>query len=104
LIGDFQSGRNRVILTKPKILGLGLNLEIATRQVFSGLQDSYLSYYQGVKRSNRVGSTHPLNVHLPVTQVEYPMIESVLRKAGRVQADTETQERLFKENGYGVTV
>jgi superfamily II DNA or RNA helicase len=104
LIGDFQSGRNRVILTKPKILGLGLNLEIATRQVFSGLQDSYLSYYQGVKRSNRVGSTHPLNVHLPVTQVEYPMIESVLRKADRVQADTEIQERLFKENGYGVVV
>jgi hypothetical protein len=28
------------------------------------------------------------------------MIDTVLRKAGRVQHDTEEQERLFKEVGY----
>jgi hypothetical protein len=30
------------------------------------------------------------------------MMENVLRKASRVEADTREQERLFKEVGYGV--
>lgn len=99
LIEDFKSGRRRVLISKPKILGFGLNLQIATRQVFSGLQDSYESFYQAVKRSNRYGSTRPLNVHIPVTEVERPMIDTVLQKSKRVQHDTEEQERLFRELG-----
>lgn len=97
LIDDFKAGRRKVMISKPKILGFGLNLQIATRQIFSGLQDSYESYYQAVKRSNRYGSTRPLNVHIPVTEVERPMIETVLRKAKMVQQDAESQERIFKE-------
>jgi hypothetical protein len=80
------------------VLGFGLNLQVATRQVFSGLQDSFESYYQAVKRSNRIGSTVPLNVHIPVTELERPMVDTVLRKAKQVQSDTEEQERIFKES------
>lgn len=100
LVDDFKCERRRVLISKPKILGFGLNLQVATRQVFSGLQDSYESYYQAVKRSNRYGSIRPLNVHIPITDVERPMIETVLAKAARVQLDTEEQERIFKELGY----
>jgi len=99
LIEGFKSGDYPILISKGKILGFGLNLQIATRQVFSGLQDSYESFYQCVKRSNRIGSTLPLNVHIPVTEIERPMIDSVLVKAGRVQRDTEEQERIFKEKG-----
>jgi superfamily II DNA or RNA helicase len=97
LIDDFKSGRRRILISKPKILGFGLNLQVATRQVFSGLQDSYEQFYQAVKRSNRYGSTRPLNVHIPVTEIERPMIETVLSKSRRVQHDTEQQERMFKD-------
>jgi len=97
LIDDFKSGRRKVLISKGKVLGFGLNLQKATRQVFSSLVDSYLTYYQCVKRSNRVGSLLPLNVHLPVLPIERPMIDTVLSKAHRVQQDTEEQERLFKE-------
>ncbi len=96
IVADFQAGRVKVLVTKAKVLGYGLNLQVATRQVFSGLVDSYESYWQAVKRSNRIGSTRPLNVHIPVTSVERPMIETVLKKAKRVQHDTEEQERIFK--------
>lgn len=102
MIADFKSGRKRVLISKPKILGFGLNLQVATRQVFSTLQDSYEEYYQAIKRSNRIGSTEELHVYLPVTEIEAPMIETVLRKADRVQQDTDEQERLFKECGYVV--
>lgn len=96
MIAEFKSGQRRVLISKPKILGFGLNLQVATRQIFSGLEDSYENYYQCVKRSNRYGSTKPLNVHIPVTDIERPMIETVMSKADRVQKDTEEQEALFK--------
>lgn len=95
----FKAREKRILISKPKVLGFGLNLQVATRQVFSGLQDSYESYYQAVKRSNRIGSTKPLDVHIPITEIEAPMVDTVLRKARMVEADTKEQERLFKEHG-----
>jgi len=97
IIDAFKRREIRVLVTKPKILGFGLNLQVATRQVFAGLQDSYEEFYQAVKRSNRIGSTRPLNVHIPVTEFEAPMIETVLAKAKRVDADTRQQEEMFRE-------
>lgn len=100
-IDAFKRGDVKVLISKPKILGFGLNLQICTRQIFSGLKDSYEEFYQAVKRSNRIGSTKPLNVHIPVTELEVPFVDNVLRKAGRVQSDTEQQEQLFKELSNG---
>jgi hypothetical protein len=97
LIDDFKSGKRKILISKPKVLGFGLNLQIATKQIFSSLIDSYEQYYQAVKRSNRVGSTKPLDVYIPVLDVERPMVENVLQKATRVLQDTEEQENLFKE-------
>lgn len=99
-VDAFKNGSVKVMISKPKILGFGLNLQVCTRQVFSGLKDSYEEYYQAVKRSNRVGSTKPLHVHIPVTELEMPFVENVLRKADRVESDTRQQEELFKEVGH----
>ncbi len=101
LIADFKSGRRRVLISKPKVLGFGLNLQIATRQIFSSLIDSYEAYYQAIKRSNRFGSTEPLDVEIPVLDVERPMVENVLRKAAMVQRDTEQQELIFRAAAKG---
>lgn len=100
MVRQFKSSEVRVLITKPKILGFGINLQCCTRQIFSGLKDSYEEFYQAVKRSNRIGSTRPLNVHIPVTELEMPFVENVLRKADRVEADTKQQEELFKEIGH----
>ncbi len=102
IVSRFQRGELKTIISKPKIMGFGLNLQACTRMVFSGLHDSYEEYYQAVKRANRYGSTKPLHVHIPVTELERPMVENVLRKAVNVQQDTETQERIFKEAGNAV--
>ena len=98
-IDGFKSGEKKTLISKSKILGFGLNLQVITKMVFSGLQDSYEAYYQCVKRANRVGSKRALDVHIPITEIEQPMVETVLRKAKRVQGDTEEQEQLFKESG-----
>lgn len=96
-IAAFKSGEKKTLITKGKLLGFGLNLQVCTRMIFSGLKDSYEEFYQCVKRANRIGSTRALNVHIPVTELEIPFVENVLRKAGRVQQDTEVQEMLFRD-------
>lgn len=102
LIEEFKSGRRKVLISKAKVLGFGLNLQRCTRMVFSGLQDSWESFHQCVKRANRIGSTLPLNVHIPITDIERPMVETVLKKAGRIQRDTEEQEQIFREIQKGL--
>lgn len=98
-INAFKSRQVSTLISKPKILGFGLNLQVATRHIFSSLQDSYEEYHQAVCRSNRIGSTEPLDVHIPVTEIERPMIETVLRKAKMIDQDTAEQERIFKQFG-----
>jgi superfamily II DNA or RNA helicase len=100
LVREFQASERRSLVSKPKILGFGLNLQMARHMVFSTLQDSWEEYHQAVKRANRYGATGRLNVHIPVTELERPMIETVLRKADRIEQDTKEQERIFKEFGY----
>lgn len=96
LIEDYQNGRRNELLSKIKILGFGLNFQMCRRMIFSTIQDSFEDFKQAVKRANRTGSLWPLDVYIPVTELERPMLETVLSKAARVQADTEEQERLFK--------
>lgn len=97
LIEEFQAGDRKVLVSKPAILGFGLNLQIAKRMVFSTCQDSYEEYAQAVARANRYGSTSPLDVHIPITEIERPMLDTVLRKAKMIEEDTREQERIFKE-------
>lgn len=97
LITAFQNGEKNQLISKPKIMGFGLNLQRVRRMIFSTLQDSYEDYHQCVKRANRTGSEFPLDVFIPVTDIERPMVDTVLVKAARVDADTREQELLFKE-------
>jgi SNF2-related domain len=97
MIRDFKSGAIKTLISKPKIMQFGLNLQICTRHIWSTLLDSYEEFKQGCCRSNRIGSTLPLNVHLPVLELERPMIETVLEKSKRIEEDDQQQESLFKE-------
>jgi hypothetical protein len=101
LLRAFRSGEIPVMISKGKIIGLGLNLQIARHHVFSGIQDSYQTWWQCLKRSNRYGSDEPLDAHVPCTDVEYPMFFTVIKKMNRIREDNEIQEALFKrESGY----
>lgn len=100
MITNFQCGRRKVLVSKPKILGLGLNLQVCTRMIFSTCQDSWEEAYQAIKRANRVGSTMPLHIYIPVTDVERPMMENVFAKAKVMEQDIRQQEELFKKQGY----
>jgi len=97
IVYDFQRGVLRTLLSKSDLIGQGLNLQIATRQIFNGLWDSAEDWLQCLARSNRIGSTLPLNVHIPITPVERAMVDNTFDKVQRIDQDTAEQESLFKE-------
>ncbi|SRR6266550_623015 len=79
-IEDFQSGKIRVLVTKAKIAGMGINLQNCHNQIWLGLNDSFEIYYQGVRRSLRFGQQSPVYVYIVLSDIEEEIFQNVLRK------------------------
>jgi hypothetical protein len=93
----FQDGEVRVLVTKPSIAGFGMNFQNAHRMVFTGLSDSWESYYQCVRRCWRFGQHHPVDVHIVVSRLEQQIVENVRRKELEVTAWTSRLIRHMQE-------
>jgi superfamily II DNA or RNA helicase len=81
----FTNGDARVLVTKPRIGGWGLNWQHCSRMVFVGLSDSYESYYQAVRRCWRFGQTRPVEVTIIASNREQAVLENVRRKEVQAQ-------------------
>ncbi len=79
-IGGFLDGSTRVLTTKTSIAGFGLNLQNCHNMLFIGLNDSYESYYQAIRRSWRFGQESPVRVVVVISDVELPILENVQQK------------------------
>lgn len=79
-IEGFQDGRYRVLITKPKIAGLGLNLQNCHNMVFVGLGDSFEQYYQCIRRCYRFGQMKEVNVHIVLSNIEDQIYQNVMNK------------------------
>ncbi len=105
-LGAFLNGRRRVLVTKPRIAGFGLNLQHCARMVFVGLGDSYEQYYQAIRRCWRFGQRHPVDVHLVVSEAERGIVANVQRKEREHQEVTSKmieQMREAEQEELGVT-
>jgi DNA modification methylase len=79
-IEDFQDGKYKVLITKPKIAGMGLNLQNCHKQIFMGLSDSYEALYQCIRRSYRFGQSKPVDVFIVLSEIEQDIYRNVLNK------------------------
>ena len=77
---DFQDGKIRVMVTKTKIAGYGMNFQQSHNMVFFGMNDSWESYYQAIRRQWRYGQKEPVNVYLILHDVETEIYQNVMRK------------------------
>lgn len=90
VIANFRHGDVDVLITKPQLVGYGLNFQRCKAMVFSGLDDSFERRYQAVRRAYRLGQTEPVHVHLPyVPELEGQMAENVAAKEAQFEADVE---------------
>lgn len=85
-IQSFLDGTSRVMVTKPKIAGFGLNLQMCSKMIFVGLSDSYETYYQCIRRCWRFGQTQPVDVHIVVSDAERGIVENVRQKEAKADA------------------
>lgn len=76
----FQDGDIRVLVTKPKIGGFGMNFQNAHNMVFVGLSDSFEAYYQCIRRCYRFGQQEPVNAYIVLTDIEDAIYQNVQRK------------------------
>jgi DNA modification methylase len=77
---DFLNGKVRVLITKPSILGYGLNLQCCRNVVFFGLSDSFEQLYQAIRRCWRFGQTEEVHAHVVTADAEGPVVENIKRK------------------------
>lgn len=79
-MADFSAGKSRVLISKPKIAGFGMNWQHCNTVIFCGLSDSFEAYYQAVRRCWRFGQTKPVTVHIVTSADEGAVRANIERK------------------------
>lgn len=85
----FTEGQIKVMVTKPKLAGFGLNWQHCARVVFGCATFSFESYYQAIRRTWRFGQSREVHVHSIMADTERPVWAVLERK----RADFETMQR-----------
>lgn len=96
LIEQFRHGKIDIMISKPRILGFGLNFQFCRIAIFSGLDDSYEKYYQAVKRIHRYGQDKQVLIYHLYTEYEYSILGNVMQKQKSVLDDFAYQERQYQ--------
>ena len=81
LLLGFINGDYRVMVTKPKIAGYGVNLQHCAHAVFASISFSYEQHYQAVRRSQRFGQTEQVRNDIVISDTEMSIWEAVNVKA-----------------------
>lgn len=89
----FTLGQSRVIVTKPKLAGFGLNWQHARRQVFASISHSYEQYYQAVRRSWRFGQSGKVTANVVIAETEHGIWRNIQRKS----ADHDKMKRAMSD-------
>lgn len=94
----FREGQTRCLLSRPKMLGYGMNFQFCTSMIFSGFSESFEELYQAVRRAVRYGQTESVRVHFPVvTELEGDTFANLNRKAAEHdRATTEMEDSYLR--------
>lgn len=79
-IQRFVTGDIRVLVSKIKVLGYGMNFQQCHHMAFMGIGDSFEQYYQAIRRCWRYGQRFPVDVQIIVSEAESGIVENVRRK------------------------
>ena len=85
LYDDFEAGRLRVLICKPKIGAWGLNWQHCNH-VVTFASHSYEQHYQSIRRCWRFGQTQPVTVDTICTEGEIRVIQNMRAKAIKAEA------------------
>lgn len=86
----FKSGEIRVLISKAKIFGFGMNFQKCHNVIFCGLNYSYESYYQALRRIYRFGQKETVNSTIVIGSTELHLLKSNREKEQK-QRDMKNQ-------------
>ena len=96
-IESFRDGHINTIVSKPRILGWGVNLQQAEAHVYSGYNDSFEEWHQAIRRSHRNGRNGRLKVFVPVTEPETPILNNIEKKERTFEMDCVELQKRFND-------
>lgn len=102
----FARGEIRVLVTKPKIAGHGMNWQRCSRMVFVGASHSYEQTYQAIRRCWRFGQLNAVDVHVIRAETEGAIVANFRRKeadAERLAEEMVSRVRDSMQNEIGGT-
>ena len=76
----FSRGDFRILVTKPKIAGFGMNWQNCARTVFNGPSYSYEMLYQAIRRFWRFGQRRPVDARIVLAATEQAVWFTLERK------------------------
>lgn len=79
-IEGFQTGRYRVLDSKPSLCGFGLNWQHCCNVAFVGLSWSFEQFHQAIRRTWRFGQKSPVNCHIITADGEGDVVATVQKK------------------------
>lgn len=82
---QWREGKKRVLITKQKIFGFGMNWQHCHQIVFLGIGDSWEQYYQGIRRCWRYGQKHPVEAFIVISDAEGAVVQNVRWKEQEAQ-------------------
>lgn len=95
-------GERPVMISKPSIMGWGINAQHCARMAFVGVTDSWEAYYQAVRRCWRFGQSRDVHVHIFASDLEGAVVSNLARKErdAKAMADAlsaETHDAVMQE-------
>lgn len=94
---DFAEGKIQTMISKPSIFGFGMNFQSCHNIIYCGLNFSYESFYQSVRRFWRFGQKHPVNVYLVMGETEKNIMNILKKKEASFQEMKENMNAHMKE-------
>ena len=76
----FAQRKFRDLVTKVKIAGFGMNYQHCRNMIFGGIDNSYESFFQAVRRCWRFGQTMPVRVWVLLSEAERGVLRNLQRK------------------------
>ncbi len=79
-LSEFAEGKTKLLITKPEIGGLGLNLQHCRNMAFVGLSYSFERFFQALHRCYRFGQKRQVNAWIVQGESESAIADRVFRK------------------------
>lgn len=76
----FLDGEHKCLVSKAKICGFGVNMQICSKTIIVGATHSFEQFYQLIGRFRRFGQTKEVDCHVITSDLEYSIFQNVKAK------------------------